>query len=155
MDIEEIKKIEGTVESITLPVINSLGYQLVDVEFVNEEEEWYLRIYIDNDQKITIDDCTKVSRAIDEIIDEADPVPIGYYLEVSSPGPNRKIKSDSDFIKFIGSSIKINLHKAVNGQNEIEGILDQISANEISIKCNGDILGIDRKNIKEARLNDL
>jgi ribosome maturation factor RimP len=117
----DIGKIEKAVESISLPVINNLGYELVDVEFINEEDEWYLRLYIDKAEGITIDDCTKVSRSIDELIDEADPVEIGYYLEVSSPGPNRKLKLEKDYIKFKGENIKIFLQDAFDGKYEVEG----------------------------------
>jgi ribosome maturation factor RimP len=151
MDIEKIKKV---VESISLPIINSLGYELIDVEFVNEEEEWYLRIYIDKDEGITIDDCTRVSSSIDVIIDEADPIEIGYYLEVSSPGPNRRLKSEKDYIKFTGANIKILLHNAIDGKNVVEGRLEGFTPDNVSLNIEGSILDINRKNINEIRLND-
>lgn len=97
------------VEALVTPHITEMGYRVWDVEYVKEGAEWYLRITLDSDKGIDIDDCEKVSRAINPIIDEADPIEDFYYLEVSSPGLERVLRKEEHFTACIGSEIEIRL----------------------------------------------
>ncbi len=97
------------VEALVTPHITEMGYRVWDVEYVKEGAEWYLRITLDSDDGIDIDDCEKVSRAINPIIDEADPIEDFYYLEVSSPGLERVLRREEHFAASIGSEIEIRL----------------------------------------------
>jgi ribosome maturation factor RimP len=146
--------IEKTVEKIAYPIVEELGYDLVDVEFVKENNEWYLRVYIDKENGITLDDCTKVSRLVEDKIDEIDPIDCSYYLEVSSPGLDRPLKKDSDFIKFAGRNIKIKLYKPLEGKKVIEGVLKGLENDSVLVLVNDDIIKLDRSLIASARLND-
>lgn len=97
------------VEALVTPCITELGYRIWDVEYVKEGAEWYLRITLDSDDGIDIDDCEKVSRAINPIIDEADPIEDFYYLEVSSPGLERVLRKEEHFAASIGCEVEIRL----------------------------------------------
>ena len=103
--------------------VESQGVTLWDVRFVKEGASWYLRVFIDKEEGINIDDCTNVSHAIDPVIDQADPIDKSYYLEVCSPGIERELSRPEHFEKFIGSEIKVKLYKAVDGVKEFKGIL--------------------------------
>ena len=110
----KIKKFGGTeklVYDLVLPIAEELGYDIWDVSFEKEGAYWYLRVFIDHEDGITIDDCTDVSHAIDPIIDEADPIDKAYYLEVCSPGLERELSRPEHFIKMQGEKIKVKLYK--------------------------------------------
>lgn len=143
-----------TVEDLAMPIVTELNFELVDVEFVKEDNEWFLRIYIDNEDGINLDDCALVSKALDSKLDEVDPISVSYYLEVSSPGLDRKLKKDSDFERFSGKQIKINFNKQFNGKKTLLGILKGIENNEILIEVENEILKIDRELTKAVRLNE-
>ncbi len=132
--------------SLIEKTVESLGIELWNVAFVKEGASWYLRVFIDKDGGITIDDCTNVTHAIDPIIDEADPIDKSYYLEVCSCGLERELSKPKHFAKFIGQKIKIKLYKAVDGTKEFTGIL---------LSCTDTItLDIDGKN-SEFALKDI
>lgn len=148
-------KIEMDVEKIVLPIIDENGYELVDVEFVKEDEEWYLRVYIDREEGVTLDDCAKVSRRISDKLDETDPIDCSYYLEVSSPGLNRPLKKEKDFIRFSGRNIKIKLYKALDGRKVFEGTLIGLDNNVITIDVKGEEIKINRELASSVRLNEI
>lgn len=147
-------KIETTIEEIVFPIINGLGYEFIDVEYVKENREWYLRIYIDNETGITLDDCTKVSRVISDKLDEIDPIEDSYYLEVSSPGLNRPLKKERDFEKSIGKKIVIKYPRPIDGQKKIEGVLKKFENDKITLDVNGLEKIIDKKLASKIRLNE-
>lgn len=151
----EKEKLVSEIEEIVLPIIDEFEYELVDVEFVKESGEWYLRIYIDKEGGINLDDCTKVSRRVSDKLDEVDPIDFGYYLEVSSPGLDRPIKKDKDFVRFAGKKIKIKLYKALDGKKVFEGILLGLEDNVITIDVNGNEVKIDKSLASSVRLNDI
>lgn len=103
--------------------VKSQGVELWDVVFVKEGASHYLRVFIDKPGGVDINDCTNVSHAIDPIIDEADPIDVSYYLEVSSPGLNRELKRKEHFEAFIGNDITLKLFKPFEGQKQITGRL--------------------------------
>lgn len=114
----------SVVEKLATPVAASLGLDIWNVEFVKEGSSYFLRIYIDREDGVSIDDCEAMSRAIDKVLDDADPIEQSYCLEVSSPGIERTLKKQSQFKKFLGKKIKAKLFKAdENGRRELEGTL--------------------------------
>ncbi len=117
------KNIAAKVRELLEGVINGLGYDVWDVEYVREGAEWYLRITIDSANGIDIDDCEKVHRAIDPVLDEADPIEDAYRLEVSSPGLERDIRLDEHFEACIGERILVKLFTNLDGAKTYEGIL--------------------------------
>lgn len=148
------KSIEEAVEKFASPLVESLGYELYDIEYVKEDGEWYLRFYIDSENGIQIEDCTTVSRALSEKLDAEDPIKDSYYLEVSSPGLDRPLKKDSDFIKYIGKKIKIKFYKPFMDKKTLEGILKGFADGKIVITVNGDDIEVDKSIVASARLND-
>ncbi len=109
--------------SLIKETVEDQGVELWDVRFLKEGASWYLRVFIDKADGITIDDCTNVSHAIDPVIDEADPIDISYYLEVCSPGLERELSRPEHYKKVEGSKIKVKLYKAIEGKKEFIGIL--------------------------------
>ena len=109
--------------------VEQQGVTLWDVRFLKEGASWYLRVFIDKPEGITIDDCTDVSHAIDPIIDEADPIDKAYYLEVCSPGLERELTRDFHFEWAVGKEVKIKLYKAIDGKKEFRGILKDAGEN--------------------------
>ncbi len=118
---------KGTVVQIVSgkvkPFLEEKNYELVDIEFVKEGPHRYLRVYIDKEGGVSLDDCQEVSTFLNQKLDEIDPIEENYYLEVSSPGVERILKKDSDFIKFIGKKVQIKLYKTINGQKIVTGTL--------------------------------
>ncbi len=116
-------KTEKFVRELAEPIARQLDYELVDVEFVKEGSNRFLRIYIDKPDGIMIDDCQRMNDAIEPILDEKDPIPDAYYLEVCSPGLDRPLKTDRDFEKYSGELVEVNLFEALNGEKHYEGEL--------------------------------
>ena len=129
------------------------GVELWDVRFLKEGASWYLRVFIDKPQGISIDDCTAVSHAIDPIIDKADPIDVSYYLEVCSPGINRDLTRPQHFQKVIGKKVKIKLFRAVDGKKEFTGILTD-AGDSIVIEQDGATLSFQLSDISKASLNE-
>ena len=127
---------------------------LWDVKFVKEGASYYLRVFIDSDAGINIDDCTNVSHAIDPIIDEADPIDKSYYLEVCSPGLERELARPEHFEKFIGSSVKVKLYRAFDGKKEVIGELFGFDGG-IQLKIGDKEIYFEKKDFSSVRLNDL
>ncbi len=144
---------EKKVENLIAPVILKDTYELVDVEFVKEGQNWYLRIFIDKEGGVTVDDCETVSRAVEKVLDVEDPIEQAYILEVSSPGLDRPLKKDSDFVKYAGETVDVKLYKAVDKQKEFQGILKGLDGTVVTITDeNGAELSFDRKDIALIRL---
>ena len=111
------------VENIAAPIVEDLGMELIEVEYVKEGPSWYLRLYIDKRGGISIDDCQVVSEHVGEAIDAADPITGAYIFEVSSPGLDRPLKTGRDFKRYEGELVEISLYAPVNGSKNYEGIL--------------------------------
>ena len=114
---------EQKAETLILPLIEKHHFELVDVEYVKEAGNWYLRAYIDKPGGITVDDCELVSRAFSDLLDQKDFIDDAYILEVSSPGLGRPLKKDKDFVRSMGEEVEVRLFKPVNRQKEFIGIL--------------------------------
>lgn len=141
------KNIAQTVQEFLLPVVNQLGYYLWDVEYVKEGSEWYLRITIDSEDGITIDDCEIVHRAIDPIIDEHDPIENSYRLEVSSPGIERVLRTEEHIEAWAGEEVEAKLFVAIDGKKAIRGKLLGIENGIVSIECGETTYEIEHKKI--------
>ena len=128
-----------TVETLLTPVVNELGYTIWDVEYVKECSRWYLRITIDTDAEggITIDDCEKVHRAIDPVLDEADPIEGAYYLEVSSPGIERELRTDAQITAYLGAEVEARLYKPLDGARAYTGILEAYESGTVTLSLTG------------------
>ena len=118
-----MSKITDLVADLAAPAIAAQGCELWDVEYVREAGQWYLRIYLDKEGGVDIDDCEAVSRTVSDLLDEADPIEGSYVFEVSSAGAERALKRPSDFEKFLGSPVLVKLYKARDGRKEFAGTL--------------------------------
>ncbi|MFE4587485.1 ribosome maturation factor RimP, partial [Bacillus subtilis] len=105
------KKVTDTVQEMAQPIVDSLQLELVDIEFVKEGQSWFLRVFIDSDDGVDIEECAKVSEALSEKLDEADPISQNYFLEVSSPGAERPLKKKADFEKSLGKNVYIKTYE--------------------------------------------
>ena len=127
------KKVDELVTEMALPIVEKHGYELVDVEFVKEGASWYLRIYIDKPEGIGLDDCQVVSEDVSAELDKVDPIEQAYFLEVSSPGLDRPLKKERDFIKYAGEEVEVKLYKAIDDAKIFEGDLVGLIDNKIVI----------------------
>ena len=147
------KSIIKMVEEISNPVLRENNIELVDIEFVKENSNYFLRIYIDKSSGITVDDCQKVSEYIGKKLDEVDPINVSYYLEVSSPGLDRPLKRERDLERSLGKDVDVSLYKALQGKKKFSGELE--SFNEDIIKITDNDIGemeIPRNNISKIKL---
>ena len=142
--------IEEKIESITSKPITDLGYDLYDVEYVKEGKDYFLRIYIDSEKGIDLDDCEKVSNAITEILDKEDYIKEQYFLEVSSPGVERILRKEKHLKDNVESEVQIKLFKPLDGQKQYKGILKDFNNEYITI-FNTEEIKIDRKNISQIK----
>lgn len=148
------KSIELTIEKFSKPIVEDLGYEFYDLEYIKEDGEWYLRFYIDSENGIQIEDCTTVSRALSAKLDEVDPIKDSYYLEVSSPGLDRPLRKDSDFIKCIGKKIKLKFYKPFMDKKTLEGVLKGFANGKIVMTIKDKEVEVEKELVSSARLND-
>lgn len=143
---------EARTEKLLLPLVERFGLELVDVEYVKEGSDYFLRAYIDKEGGVTIDDCEKVSRPLSDLLDEEDFIPDAYILEVSSPGLGRQLKKEKDFIRSIGKEVDVKLYKAVEKRKEFSGILLENDSEFIVIEEDKKELKFMKKEISLVRL---
>lgn len=144
---------EAKTEHLIQPLIDANNFELVDVEFVKEGSDWYLRVYIDKDGGITVDDCELISRAFNEILDREDYISEQYIFEVSSPGLMRPLKKEKDYKRSVGKLIDIKLYKPVDKCKEFTGVLDSYDKDTVTIKMDDDTQKtFDRSNLAMIRL---
>ena len=145
-------KLELLIEGIVSDMITD-PFELVDVEYVKEGSLKYLRIYIDKQGKMSLDDCQHFSHLISEKLDELDPIEENYMLEISSPGLDRHLKKEKDFIREKGKEVELKLFKAIDGVKEFEGTLVGLSEdNEIEVQTSKVLMKFPRKNVAVIRL---
>lgn len=144
---------EQKTEAILIPMVEKHGFELVDVEYVKEAGNWYLRAYIDKPGGIMVDDCELISRALSDILDEQDYIDEAYILEVSSPGLGRPLKKEKDFVRSMGKEIEIRTYRAIDRQKEFIGILSAYDKESITIETeNGEKKEFARGDIALVRL---
>lgn len=128
------KKVTELAEELVTPILDDMNLELVDIEYVKEGKNWFLRVYIDQDNGIDIEECGKVSERLSEKLDALDPIPQAYFLEVSSPGVERPLKKDKDFEKAVGKNVFVKLYEPIDGEKAYEGELAAFDGNELQIK---------------------
>ncbi len=134
-------------------VIKERGLLLWDVKFVKEGASWYLRVIIDKDGGVDINDCTDVTHLIDPIIDEADPINVSYYLEVCSPGLERELSEEWHFEKYIGSPVKVKLIRPRDGKREFSGVLNAYDGN-VTVVCDSVDTVFEKQELVSVKLDD-
>ncbi|MFB5281480.1 MULTISPECIES: ribosome maturation factor RimP [Peribacillus] len=127
------KKVTEVVEELVTPILEDLQLELVEVEYV-KEGSWFLRVYIDKETGVDIEDCGTVSEKLSEKLDEVDPIPQNYFLEVSSPGAERPLKKDKDFQKAIGKNVYIKTYEPILNEKEFEGTLTAFDGQEVTLE---------------------
>jgi ribosome maturation factor RimP len=151
-----MSKVTEVVEELAEPIFQELGIELVEIEFVKEGKSWFLRVYIDKDNGVDIEDCGLVSEKLSEKLDELDPIPQNYFLEVSSPGAERPLKKDKDFQKAIGKNVFIKTYEPVDGKKSFEGTLLEFDGQhvkiEMKIKTRKKTIDIPYEKVANARL---
>lgn len=158
MEVTHLSSVVETVTDLVTPILQHHDFYLYDLEFVKEGKSWYLRVYIDKDGGITIEDCATVSDELSEALDSAepDPIPQAYFLEVSSPGAERPLKKEADYQRALDHYIHVSLYQQINGQKVYEGTLTKLSDKEITLdyldKTRHRQITIDRQKIAQARL---
>lgn len=133
------------VREIVQPLAGAMGLDLWDVRYEKEGAAWYLRIYIDKPGGVTIEDCENLSRAVDAPIDEADPIPGSYYLEVWSPGMERELSRPEHFPPYIGREVRVRLIRPLDGERELIGKLTGFEDGKVSLETNGKTVCIEKK----------
>ena len=128
-----MSKVTEKVEALARPVVEDEGCELWSVEYVREAGSWYLRVFIDKDGGVGIDDCERISRRLDPILDEADPIPDSYVFEVGSAGAERELKRPSDFEKFMDSEVEVKLYQPYEGKKSLVGKLEAYENGDITV----------------------
>jgi ribosome maturation factor RimP len=150
------KKVTEIVEELVAPIMQELQLDLVDVEYVKEGKDWFLRVYIDSAGGIDIEQCGTVSERLSEILDELDPIEHLYFLEVSSPGAERPLKKPQDFEKSIGKQVFIKTYEPIDGEKQFEGELTNFDGDMVTItylvKTRKKIATIPYEKVASARL---
>lgn len=143
------------VEEIVTPFAKALGLAIWDIRFAKEGSDWYLRIFIDKDGGISIDDCVDLTHAITKPLDEADPISQSYMLEVSSPGVERELTKDEHFEKYIGSPVMMRAIRAIEGVRDFNGILKSYENKKITVELQDkSVITIDKKDTSYVKLDD-
>lgn len=134
-------KTEQAVYQLAEPIAKAEGAYLYDVEFVKEGGIWFLRVYADKEEGgISLDECEAISRKLSDALDQADPISQNYYLEVASPGIERKLKTEAHFQRYMGEIVDVGLYKAVNGSKQVTGILKNYDGEKIQVEVGGEDL---------------
>ncbi|OZI11528.1 ribosome maturation factor RimP [Bacillus sp. FJAT-42315] len=151
-----MSKVIEIVEELVTPITEDLNLELVDIEYVKEGKNWFLRIYIDKETGVDIEECGIVSERLSEQLDEKDPIPYNYFLEVSSPGAERPLKKTKDFERAIGKRVHVKTYEAIDGEKAFEGTLlsyDQASLTvEYMVKTRKKQVEIPMEKVAKARL---
>jgi ribosome maturation factor RimP len=151
-----VSKVIEMVGQLVAPIVDEMGLELVDIEYVKEGRDWFLRVFIDKEAGIDIEECGIVSERLSEKLDEADPILHNYFLEVSSPGAERPLKKNTDFEKAIGKNVFVKTYEPIDGEKQFEGKLthfDGITVTlEIKIKTRKTSVNIPYEKIANARL---
>lgn len=151
-----MSKVTDIVEELAAPICQELDVELVEIEYVKEGKSWFLRVYIDKELGVDIEDCGLVSERLSEKLDEVDPIPHNYFLEVSSPGAERPLKKQKDFETAIGKNVLIKTYEPIDGEKSFEGKLLEFDGQsvkiEIKIKTRKKTIEIPFEKVANARL---
>ena len=147
-----MSKLTDKIAELARPVVEEEGCSLWDVEYVREAGTWYLRVFIDRDGGVSIDDCERVSRRLDPILDEEDPIPDSYVFEVGSAGADRELKRPGDFEQFMGSEVEVKLYRPVDGSKHYTGTLSGYEAGAVSLTVGEKTLRFPKEQVAQVRL---
>ena len=143
---------EKKAEELLLPIVEGQGFELVDVEYVKEAGNWYLRGYIDKPGGITVNDCEAVSRVFSDKLDEIDFIEVSYIMEISTPGLDRPLKKEKDFARSMGKLVEIRTYRPIDKQKEFCGVLTAYDSNSVTIEEDGGSRTFEKKEIALIRL---
>jgi ribosome maturation factor RimP len=147
------RKVTEIVEELVTPITDELGLELVDVEYKKEGENWFLRVFIDRPEGgVDIEDCGRVSERLSDRLDEVDPIPNSYYLEVSSPGAERPLKKLKDYQRAVGKSVLITTYEPIDGAKSFEGTLQMVGEQDLQLIMGQNTVSIPFGKIASARL---
>ena len=147
-------KVNALVEQIAeivKPIAEELNYDIYHIEYVKESGEYYLRIYIEKDGGVSLNDCEALSRRVSDLMDEKDPIAEAYFLEVSSPGLNRTLFTEAHYKRFVGREVMVKLAKAIDGKKSIKGILKEVNEENIIVESDT-LISIPKEKIKSANI---
>ena len=145
-------KVTEQVAAFAEPIVKEHGCALWDVEYVREGSEYFLRLYIDKDGGVDINDCEAVSRAVDPVLDEKDPIPESYRFEVCSAGLERVLKRPSDFERFLGEPVLVKLYRPKDGRKEFPGVLKGYKDGDVTISAGGQEITFEKAEVALVRL---
>ena len=146
-------KVTELTAGLAAPIVEAAGCSLWDVEYVKEAGEWFLRVYIDKADGVSINDCEAVSRPLSDALDEADPIEGRYTLEVSSAGADRVLKKPEHFAAFQGSEVDVKLYRAREGRKELTGVLKGYDNGDVTVELPGGDATLEKKDVAQVRLH--
>ena len=147
-----MSRLTDQITALALPVVEEEGCTLWDVEYVKEAGTRYLRVFIDREGGVSIDDCERISRRLDPVLDEADPIAESYVFEVGSAGADRELKRPRDFEQFMGSEVEVHLYRPVGGSKRYVGVLRSFEDGAVCIEQNGSLRRFEKDQIAQVRL---
>lgn len=147
-----MSRLTDKIAEIARPVVEEEGCSLWDVEYVREAGTWYLRVFIDREGGVSIDDCERVSRRLDPILDEKDPIPESYVFEVGSAGADRELKRPRDFEQFMGSEVEVRLYRPVDGSKHYTGTLAGYEDGAVTLTQGEKTLRFPKEQVAQVRL---
>ena len=147
-----MSRLTDKIAEIARPVVEEEGCSLWDVEYVREAGTWYLRVFIDREGGVSIDDCERVSRRLDPILDEKDPIPESYVFEVGSAGADRELKRPRDFEQFMGSEVEVRLYRPVDGSKHYTGTLTGYEDGAVTLIQGEKTLRFTKEQLAQVRL---
>lgn len=145
-------KVTDTVAQLALPFVQEAGCSLWDVEYVKEAGSWFLRVYIDKEDGVSITDCEAVSRPLSDALDEADPIEGSYVLEVSSAGADRVLKKEEHFRQFVGAEVELRLYRPRDGKKDFVGVLMAWEDGNVTVEAAGEQVLFEKKEVAQVRL---
>ena len=150
---ELVENTKQQIQHIVSPLLEQDGYEFVELEYRRENTGWVVRLFVDKDGGITIDDCTHISRRVGDVLEVKDIIPTAYTLEISSPGLDRPLKSENDFKRAIDNRVAVLTTETLDGKNSFNGLLTRVDRGVIYLECNGGSYQIPLKKIVKARFD--
>lgn len=144
--------IKSTVENMITAYLEENNFELVDVEYVKEGSSWFLRVFVDKEGGIDIEDCGRISEVLSQKLDENDPITDAYFLEVSSPGAERPLKKTKDFVKAVGKHVYVTTYEPIDGLKEFEGVLSSFDEQTVVVQVGKKEHAIPYDKVASARL---
>lgn len=148
-----MSKITDKVTALARPIVEEEGCSLWDVEYVREAGSWYLRVFIDKEGGVSIDDCERISRRLDPVLDEEDPIPDSYVFEVGSAGAERELKRPSDFEQFMGSQVEVRLYQPVKGSKTFVGLLSGYDQGKVTVTVGKETMTFEKAQTAQVKLH--